>query len=840
MFCCAFILRHTNCVSVSACLAADDALQHLYHFCSVLPVGDYAHNRPVFSFEENDAGLFRGTVTLPNSVHPAVRRARGRTWWRTERAAIRETAFQSYKALYDYRLVNDNLLPLARKPELQTIKQVNLPALVDCSEQYDPYLDLAQAWSSPELFCTEIVLSSDGTFFKDLSMSIILPKLTALPDPIQLYWESNTSLVASLATTRKLNGVTVDAVNIMRTITAMYLQAPTSRARGPDQDFVCLFVPTLPVEHLYDWLKTHEGAEDALDHYARDTEAPLVGIIRNTSPYGEPRLFRKWIVSGEGADSQIQLECQSLPRRRNLLQSGNPPTEQDGELGKPKMYIMPALSCTVDRLPATQAIFGLLISAILDRFEATLVATELNETILKGVGIQNIRHVLTAITTPLAQAGTHYQLYEFFGDSVLKFTASCQLFFKNPTWHEGYLSESRDRLVQNQNLARAALDTGLDKFILTNRFTPRKWSAPIISHRLARESSKRQLSMKVLADVVEALIGASYMDGGILKAQSCLHRFLPEIDIFTDNIATLTTPATRGMSNLIDQRRLANLIGYTFEDTSLLTEALTHPSCEHDMTTQSYQRLEFLGDAVLDMVVVSVLAKHPDELSQGKLTKIKHSVVNANLLAFLCMTLALPDETTEITQTLNGDFNFTSRVENIHLWQFLRFHGPVIQAARDACLSRYQTLCQDTIAALKYAPHYPWELLARLRADKFLSDIIESTIGAIFLDSKGDLDICGAFVERLGLLPYLRRILSDAVDVEHPRNAAQDIVKTQGTLVFRSTRIEKGDTATYHCSAIVNKQEIASIEECGSAEEAEIRVAHLVIEKIKNLDRNDA
>lgn len=303
-----------------------------------------------------------------------------------------------------------------------------------------------------------------------------------------------------------------------------------------------------------------------------------------------------------------------------------------------------------------------LISALLDRFEATLVAHRLNQTILKGVGIQNLSHVLTAITTHIAQANTRYQLYEFFGDSVLKFTVSCQLFFAQPTWHEGSLSESRDKLIKNKRLARAALDTGLDSFILTDRFTPRKWDAPRVSQKSTYIPKKRKISMKVLADVVEALIGAAYMDGGMHKAQACLHRFLPEINHFTSNLSSVLGPADRGSSNLIDPHRLAPLLGYKFNDASLLTEALTHPSCEYDTTTQSYQRIEYLGDAVLDMVVVSVLAAHPDQLSQGTMTLIKHAVVNANLLAFLCMDHASPDESTEVTQTPAGNVDFVPRL----------------------------------------------------------------------------------------------------------------------------------------------------------------------------------
>jgi dsRNA-specific ribonuclease len=136
---------------------------------------------------------------------------------------------------------------------------------------------------------------------------------------------------------------------------------------------------------------------------------------------------------------------------------------------------------------------------------------------------------------------------------------------------------------------------------------------------------------------------------------------------------------------------------------------------------------------------------------------------------------------------------------------------------------------------LKHASAYPWELFAKLAADKFFSDIIESVLGAMFVDSGGNLDVCNSFIERLGLLSYVRRVIADGVNVVHPRNIAQAMVKGAGTLVFKRRRVEvKGKPATYRCSAIVNKNEIALVEGFATAEEAEVRVALDVVEYLKD------
>ncbi|KAJ5772613.1 hypothetical protein N7520_003142 [Penicillium odoratum] len=819
------VVEYLSVPSTGARLSAEDAIQHLQHFCSTLPVDDNVHNIPVFTFKTNSNGLFRGSVTLPTSVHSAVQRTEGKTWWHTERAARKEVAFQAYKALWEHGLVNDNLLPLTKKAELRFGADKDIPALVKCSEQYDPYVDLAQAWSSPDLHQTDITFTSNGSVNEYLSMSILFPKFVTLPKNIPLHWDGDTTYNASFSPLKPLQSLTPEALELMRDITAMYLQAPSSRPQPPLRDFVVVFIPA--VSNLAYWASQNQGTTKLLEYFEGDVSIHPVGIIRDPAKYSEPRIFRRWIIPGEGK-TRIEVECQSIPKRRNFLQSRTAnEIGEESENYPPKIFILPAESCTVDKLDAKNAMFGLLISAILDRMEATMVAQVANNMILKDVGINDLGHVLTAITTPLAQASTDYQQYEFFGDSVLKFTVACQLFFKQPTWHEGYLSESRDKLVQNKHLAYAALEAGLDSFILTKRFTPRKWEAPFISQKAAAPPAKRTISSKVLADVVEALIGAAYLDGGIHKAQACLHHFLPEVDIFSDEIPVHLSPTPEGKSNVIDPRALSPLLGYNFKDASLLTEALTHPSCEHDMSTQSYQRLEYLGDSVLDMLIVTLLAKHPTVIPQGQMTLIKHSVVNANLLAFFCMGLSTTDNSMDAKQPAR-----LSRGNGIHLWRFLRFGSTVLGSAIDKCLDRFNALRDKIAEKVKHSAGYPWELLANLHPDKFMSDIMESVLGAIFIDSGGDLNQCEAFMERTGLLAYVRRMLADGVDVMHPRNAAQTLVKFEGNLVFKPKRMEKnGSPATYHCSAILNKVEIASIEGCVSSEEAEVRVAYLVIEK---------
>ena len=74
---------------------------------------------------------------------------------------------------------------------------------------------------------------------------------------------------------------------------------------------------------------------------------------------------------------------------------------------------------------------------------------------------------------------------------------------------------------------------------------------------------------------------------------------------------------------------LQQAIGYTFNDPALLTEALTHSSYAHEQHKgmKYNERLEFLGDAVLSIIVSDYIYKHCPELPEGELTKLRASLV---------------------------------------------------------------------------------------------------------------------------------------------------------------------------------------------------------------------
>lgn len=85
------------------------------------------------------------------------------------------------------------------------------------------------------------------------------------------------------------------------------------------------------------------------------------------------------------------------------------------------------------------------------------------------------------------------------------------------------------------------------------------------------------------------------------------------------------------MQGIDKYHRLNKAIGYTFNDVALLQQALTHRSA----AKKHNERLEFLGDAILGMVIGETLYKRFTDVPEGKLTRMRSTLVKGDTLAEL-------------------------------------------------------------------------------------------------------------------------------------------------------------------------------------------------------------
>ena len=93
-------------------------------------------------------------------------------------------------------------------------------------------------------------------------------------------------------------------------------------------------------------------------------------------------------------------------------------------------------------------------------------------------------------------------------------------------------------------------------------------------------------------------------------------------------------------------RELQDVIGYRFGEEGLLTQALTHSSYaneKHMKKGADNERLEFLGDAVLEIVSSEFLYHKYPQLAEGELTKLRASLVCEPTLAFCTGQIGLGD-----------------------------------------------------------------------------------------------------------------------------------------------------------------------------------------------------
>jgi len=135
----------------------------------------------------------------------------------------------------------------------------------------------------------------------------------------------------------------------------------------------------------------------------------------------------------------------------------------------------------------------------------------------KSILVQSLKH-RSYISINSEERNNSNERLEFLGDSVLSFIVSKHLYKSFSVQPEGELSKMRSILVSGDNLCQIARKLNLGKFILISEYEERSGG---------REKDS------ILEDCMEAVIGAVYMDGGIIKTQNIIR------NIFLENCETV-------------------------------------------------------------------------------------------------------------------------------------------------------------------------------------------------------------------------------------------------------------------------------------------------------------
>lgn len=105
----------------------------------------------------------------------------------------------------------------------------------------------------------------------------------------------------------------------------------------------------------------------------------------------------------------------------------------------------------------------------------------------------------------------------------------------------------------------------------------------------------------------------------------------------------------RDAHKMMNLERLQERLGYTFGDRGILLQALTHTSFGHEfmqekpIALRDNERLEFLGDAILDVIVSDILLEAFPNGNEGQLSKMRAAVVNEKTLAQVAKSIGLQD-----------------------------------------------------------------------------------------------------------------------------------------------------------------------------------------------------
>lgn len=373
-----------------------------------------------------------------------------------------------------------------------------------------------------------------------------------------------------------------------------------------------------------------------------------------------------------------------------------------------------------------------LLPSVMHRLENLLVAIELkcilSASFSEGDKVTAHR-VLEALTTEKCQERLSLERLETLGDAFLKFAVGRHFFLLHDTLDEGELTRKRSNAVNNSNLFKLASRNNLQVFIRDQPFDPYQFFA--LGHPCPRICTKESegtihsqcgshvtgqakgsevrcskghhwLHNKTVSDVVEALIGAFLVDSGFKAAIAFLRWIGIKVD-FDDSQVINICQASRTYAMLnpsMDLATLENLLGHQFLYKGLLLQAFVHPS--HKNGGGCYQRLEFLGDAVLDYLITSYLFSVYPKMKPGHLTDLRSVLVNNRAFASVAVD------------------------RSFH--EYLICDSDALSAATKKFVDFVRT------------PKSERRLLEGPKCPKVLGDLVESSVGAILLDTGFDLN----------------------------------------------------------------------------------------------------
>ncbi|XP_053977112.1 endoribonuclease Dicer [Hylaeus volcanicus] len=245
----------------------------------------------------------------------------------------------------------------------------------------------------------------------------------------------------------------------------------------------------------------------------------------------------------------------------------------------------------------------------------------------------------------------------------------------------------------------------------------------------------QSVSDKTVADCVEALIGVYLKSMGIKDTVTLLKWFKILPRHINGDILLFDKSRSVVVSETVNQDKLnyfmpwasdiETKLGYKFKNRAYLLQAFTHPSYTANNITECYQRLEFLGDAILDFLITCYIHENCENFEPGALTDLRSALVNN--ITFACIA---------VRYGLHGALLAYGPSLNDAIYRFVKFQDERNHVVNDELL--WILLEEDECKLAEYVD-----------VPKVLGDLFESTIGAVYLDCDKNLTKVWEIIYRL-------------------------------------------------------------------------------------------
>lgn len=275
------------------------------------------------------------------------------------------------------------------------------------------------------------------------------------------------------------------------------------------------------------------------------------------------------------------------------------------------------------------------------------------------------------------------------------------------------------------------------------------------------DSNTQKLGDKAVADVAEAIIGAAYITMGrevALKVTKALNIPVPHIDRWTDFARKTLAPPPEAFAPLKPGtvEHIEKAIGHSFKRPHLLAQALTHVSIQGHETT-SYERLEFIGDAILDFLVIRYIFNRDGNLSPGILTLLKSAMVANSTLAAVCVYSGFHEYLIFESQTIANS---------------ITQYSEALRNAERADATR-----------AKFEGSTPGQYWLDIEQPKVLSDVLESVMGAVYVSDNFSSVGVEAFFDNI-LKPFFDKHITLNTLSHHPTKVLFELFQSIGCQEF--------------------------------------------------------